>query len=210
MCCLKHKTTTTSENTSDNTDDDIDEIYINVSHPLEGIVAMDSKGGIGKNGVLPWKIREEMELFKKMTTGHILLMGSSTFESFRNKPLPNRLNIVLTNNIEKYSKLEKYNNLLFVNDTNIYNKLLYDKNILNRYPFLNLDYKVFVIGGAGIYRILIPECSSVWVSVIDRKYDCDVSFPCCELINDKKKYTNDIYKNYEEFTVYKYTKRKTK
>ena len=68
-----------------------------MNHPVEGIVAMDSGGGIGKDGKLPWKLREEMDFFKEMTTGNVIIMGSTTFESLRNIPLPNRLNTVSKN-----------------------------------------------------------------------------------------------------------------
>lgn len=210
MGCLVTKSANDNELDKIIDNDEQEKIHIPIHHPLEGIVAMDCKGGIGKNGTMAWKIREEMEFFKKMTIGHIIIMGSSTFESLQHKLLPNRLNIVLTNNFEKYSKMYAYSNLLFVDDTNIYYKLLNENDILERYPFLKIDYKVFVIGGAGIYRILIPECSCIWSSVIDKKYDCDVYFPCCELINDRKKYIKEIYQSYKDFVIYKHTKRKIK
>ena len=176
-----------------------------MNHPIEGIVAMDSCGGIGKKGKLPWKIREEMEFFKSMTTGHVIIMGSTTFESLQNKPLHNRLNIVITNNPGKYSDMQMYENLMFVEDIHFFHKMQTTDELSERYSFLKADYKFYVIGGAGIYRILIPECSCVWMSVMDRKYDCDVFFPCCELLYNKARYNRVLYKSFNDFIVYKYT-----
>ena len=58
--------------------------------------AQDKKGGIGKNGKLPWHISEDLKNFKKLTTGHTIIMGRKTWDSLPVKPLPNRKNIILS------------------------------------------------------------------------------------------------------------------
>jgi dihydrofolate reductase len=61
------------------------------------IVACDPKGGIGYNNKLPWpKIEGDLPRFKKLTTGKVILMGRKTYESLPVKPLPNRINVVVT------------------------------------------------------------------------------------------------------------------
>lgn len=60
------------------------------------IVAIDSKNGIGKNNSIPWKIKEDLQFFKKMTSGGTVIIGRKTWESLPVKPLPNRTNIVLS------------------------------------------------------------------------------------------------------------------
>ena len=66
---------------------------------MDLIVAVDSKWGIGKDGDLLHPISADLKYFRQKTTGNVLVMGRKTLESFPNKkPLPNRVNIVLTNN----------------------------------------------------------------------------------------------------------------
>src|SRR5690554_1991376 len=62
------------------------------------IVAKDNRNGIGKENDLPWHLPADMKFFKETTTGHIVLMGRKNYESIpeRFRPLPNRLNIILT------------------------------------------------------------------------------------------------------------------
>src|SRR5690625_2495363 len=60
--------------------------------------AEDSKGLIGNAGTLPWNLPNEMKHFVKVTTGDVVVMGRKTYESIPNRPLKNRLNIVLTRN----------------------------------------------------------------------------------------------------------------
>jgi len=61
------------------------------------IVACDPKGGIGYNNKLPWtNIQGDLPRFKELTTGKVILMGRNTWESLPKKPLPNRINVVVT------------------------------------------------------------------------------------------------------------------
>ena len=61
------------------------------------IVACDPNGGIGYNNKLPWdKLQGDLPRFKELTTGKVILMGRNTWESLPKKPLPNRINVVVT------------------------------------------------------------------------------------------------------------------
>ena len=62
---------------------------------LSAIVATDRSGTIGKGGRIPWYLPADLKFFKKVTTGHPVIMGRKTFQSI-GRPLPNRTNIVLT------------------------------------------------------------------------------------------------------------------
>ena len=77
---------------------------------IELIWAQDQNGGIGKNGTLPWHISEDLQNFKKITSGSPVIMGRKTWESLSFKPLPNRRNIVLSskliNGVEVYHSIE--------------------------------------------------------------------------------------------------------
>src|SRR5258708_31759833 len=72
-----------------------------------GIVAVDTNGAIGKGGTLPWHYSADMKFFKETTTGHACVMGHKTLLSLK-KPLPNRLNIVLS----RQSEIEPQNSLV--------------------------------------------------------------------------------------------------
>lgn len=102
------------------------------------IVCSDLVGNIGKDNDLLFKYKEDMKFFKNTTLGHTVLMGYRTYESLGSKPLPDRLNIVVTrrtsllpNLIITYNDLEKA-----IHDFNKY------------YP--NDD--LYIIGGASIYN----------------------------------------------------------
>ena len=65
---------------------------------LSIIVAVAANGIIGNNGQMPWHISEDLKRFRRITTGHPVVMGRKTFESLGNRPLPNRTNIVVSRN----------------------------------------------------------------------------------------------------------------
>ncbi|MEY3900130.1 MAG: hypothetical protein RI962_1285, partial [Pseudomonadota bacterium] len=64
---------------------------------LSLIVATDRSNGIGINNALPWRLPEDLAFFKRITSGHTIIMGRKTFDSI-GRPLPNRRNIVITRN----------------------------------------------------------------------------------------------------------------
>ena len=142
---------------------------------IEAIVAVDLKNGIAKDGKIPWKSKTDMKFFREQTTGSIIIMGSTTLLSLPNAmPLPNRLNIVITRTPSKFTCYPKYSqldNLLFWDEDTLFkflNNQDLNKNLINSYK------KIFVIGGQQIYNLLLPFCSSIWVTTIKSDYDCDL------------------------------------
>lgn len=121
------------------------------------IVAHDQQLLIGKNGALPWRIPEDLKHFKRITTGYPILMGRGVYEEIGCKPLPNRRNIVLTS--RNYDNVEVY------------------RDIPQALKSLSAEPKVFVIGGAQIYRQLIDQCSYMYVTLVQGAYEGDVYFP---------------------------------
>src|SRR5438034_4592351 len=105
-----------------------------------GIVAVDRNGAIGKEGRLPWHYSADMKFFKETTTGHACVMGHRTWLTLK-KPLPNRLNIVLS----RQSEIEPQDSVLVVRD--VESVLALAKN---------LKSDLFVIGGEQVYRSLLP------------------------------------------------------
>ena len=112
---------------------------------------------IGRGGQIPWHLPEDFRWFKRMTTGHAVLMGRKTFESL-GKPLPNRANIVLTRGGD------------IPGVTTIADWRSFD-------PEVFAPKEVFVIGGAEIYGQLLPLCSDLYLSVVQREVDGDAFFP---------------------------------
>ena len=83
------------------------------------ITACDNKGGIGKDGILPWNIPNEMKYFQSKTKGHIVVMGRTTYFSIpeKHRPLKDRLNLVLTSNEELLKNDHTHSNLKFFNNS---------------------------------------------------------------------------------------------
>ena len=128
---------------------------------LSIIVAKAKNNVIGKDNKLIWHIPDDLKRFKKLTTGHNIIMGRKTFESL-GRVLPNRHHIVLCN--DKRMK---------INDENV--EVVNDISKLQKY--IDSDEENFVIGGATIYKLLIQKCSKLYITQIYETFDGDVYFP---------------------------------
>ncbi len=150
------------------------------------IAAMTPNRVIGKNGELPWDIREEMEHFRKTTKGATVIMGETTYYSLGG-PLKGRKNIVLTKN----KKLD-------IDHKDV--EVCYDmKELLTRYENTDLAY---VIGGGAIYKLFIDLVDMLVLSVINNEYEGDTYFPD---ITDKN--FNLVQESvYSEFIVKRYVR----
>ena len=113
---------------------------------MKAIAAMSLNRVIGREGQIPWHLPEDFQWFKRMTSGHVVLMGRKTFESL-GKPLPNRTNLVLTRrgDIPGVTTLHD----------------LADLSASHFAPRV-----IFVIGGAEIYAHLLPRCTDLYLSVV--------------------------------------------
>ena len=128
---------------------------------LSIIVAIAKNNVIGKNNELLWNIPEDMKHFKETTTGHTVIMGKRTFESI-GRPLPNRKNIVIA---QKDEIFDDPNGIEIVNSLEELEK--YEQS----------EEECFVIGGAMIYKQLMPKCKKMYITLVEREYEGDVSFP---------------------------------
>ena len=173
---------------------------------MEAIVAIDCKNGIGKNGVMPWNIKEDLMFFKTMTSNNVVIMGKNTFFSLSSppKPLTRRLNIVLTSEPEKYSqRYKKHKNLIFTNNENIYIDILNSREkIIECFDFIRRDFKIFIIGGETLYTKYAPLCNSIWITHIHDDYDCDKHFD----LDYNNNYEAFIINSNETFTIKNYIK----
>lgn len=124
---------------------------------MTAVVAMSQNRVIGTHGNIPWHLPEDFKWFKRLTTGGVLLMGRKTFESIHCKPLPNRENVVVSRSAT------------FLNVTTISNLKDFDES--------DYEAEVFVIGGAEIYRQLLPRCSDLFLTLVKRNVEGDTKFP---------------------------------
>lgn len=139
------------------------------------IAACDINGGISKEGKMPWNIKEDMEHFRKMTTGpnKAVLMGSKTFYSIGNI-LKGRLNIVLTRKNTIGNK-----NIYYVNslDSLFYNRHINndDNNIIDICHKNNIEF-LYVIGGKNVYNQFIKNkfFDEIYLTKIYKNYNCDL------------------------------------
>jgi dihydrofolate reductase len=124
------------------------------------IVAVSEDWGIGKDNELLWHIPEDLKRFKRLTTGNAIIMGKKTWESLPRKPLPDRINIVLTD--IPHEQIEGSVTAYSIDDA------------LGK---CNNDKEIFIIGGGSIYRQFVPLADRLYITHVHRKAAADVYFP---------------------------------
>jgi dihydrofolate reductase len=127
-----------------------------------GIVALAKNFAIGRVGKLPWHHPSDLKFFKETTTGNAIVMGANTYRSI-GKPLPNRLNIVLSRN----SSIEPTPEVLRLSDK---------EEVIDLAQYLNRD--VYIIGGAEIFGSFADDIEKWFVTdVPDDVENADVFMP---------------------------------
>jgi dihydrofolate reductase len=125
------------------------------------IVAMDDNRVIGKDNQLPWHLPEDLKFFKRVTMGHPIVMGRKTFDSI-GRALPGRENIIITRNKN------------YKSDTcTVFN---YIEEFLS-YTSYKPEEEYFVIGGAEIFKQLLPKVDRLYITEIHEEFDGDTFFP---------------------------------
>lgn len=162
------------------------------------IIACSLNGGIGYDNKIPWNIKEEMKLFKKITTGknnfrkiNAVIMGRNTWDSLPNKPLDNRLNIIIT----KDENFLNYDNLIsFTNLDDAFNYC--EKN--------NNDIRdVFVIGGKTIYDTCLynqkysKNIEKIYLSVIYNNYESNIFIDLKHILKNYHPNINTVCFNHQ-------------
>jgi dihydrofolate reductase len=126
---------------------------------LTAIVAMTPERVIGRDGTLPWHLPADLAFFKRTTARHAIVMGRKTFDSI-GRPLPNRRNIVLTRDPNWSSPGVE---------------VVHDPANLAKLP--GLAGRVFIIGGAEIYRLFLPLLDDLIISHVLEHHPGDTRFP---------------------------------
>ena len=135
---------------------------------IAAIVAVDNNWGIGYNGELLEQIPEDMKYFKELTQNKPIIMGRKTWDSLPKKPLPNRINVVITHTEIPYCR----EGALFCNMDFIKQQAWY---ILQK---VNEEDEWFIIGGKSIYEEFLPLCDRIYLTHIGRDHkNVDTYFP---------------------------------
>ena len=130
---------------------------------ISAIVAVDKDWGIGYQGQLLEHLPPDMKYFKKLTTNHVVIMGRKTWDSLPNKPLKDRLNLVITSGERQYGE-----GTCFIGMA----------EAMARLAHVEEDDEWFIIGGGTIYKELLPICDRVYVTLIEKSHDnVDTYFP---------------------------------
>lgn len=128
------------------------------------IVAVSEDWGIGKDNELLWHISDDLKRFKRLTSGKTVIMGKKTWESLPRRPLPNRKNIVLTD--DPLECIESSVTAYSIEDA------------LSK---CEKDEEIFVIGGGTVYRQFMTIADRLYITHVHRKAAADIYFPEIDL-----------------------------
>ena len=121
------------------------------------VVAVAENGVIGKNGKLPWHFPADLKFFKNLTTGHTVIMGRKTFDGI-GKPLPNRENIVISRQPHPETAGVKF------------------VESVDRALERTRKGKIFIIGGASIFRETAHLIDGIYLTQIHQDYEGDAFY----------------------------------
>lgn len=130
-----------------------------MSLTFTGVVAMATDRAIGLNNTMPWRLSDDLKLFKRLTMGHPILMGRKTWQSL-GRPLPGRQNIVLTRDRDFEAPGAS---------------VIHDISELNGMELQSNE--IMVIGGAQIYELMLPHMQGIYVSEVAGQWQADTWFP---------------------------------
>lgn len=130
---------------------------------ISAIVSVDENWGIGYNGDLLEHIPEDLKYFKAVTNGGVVIMGRKTWDSLPKKPLPGRLNIIITSQERHFEEMTAF---------------IPFSEAVSRLKHSPKEDNWFIIGGGQIYKELLPYCDRVYVTKIFKDHaNIDTYFP---------------------------------
>ena len=150
------------------------------------IVAAAENNAIGKNNNLIWNLPNDLKRFKKLTSGHSIIMGRKTFHSFPGL-LPNRRHVIISNK----SKDSFQENVIVVN------------NIDDALKAAEDDENPFIIGGGQIYKLAMDSSNKIELTRVHEKFEADTFFP--EIDETKWKLINSEKHEKDEHHKYSFT-----
>ena len=108
---------------------------------------------IGHGNKIPWHLPEDFAWFKQMTTGNVIVMGRKTFESI-GRPLPNRETIILSRSHFEFPGTQTISSL-------------------DQLDPASESREIFICGGAEIYKLALPKCSDLYLTVVNQEVEGD-------------------------------------
>ncbi|WP_256006934.1 MULTISPECIES: dihydrofolate reductase [Pedobacter] len=126
---------------------------------VSAVVAISENRAIGKDNQLLWHLPKDLKHFKKITSGHTVIMGRKTYDSV-GKPLPNRRNIVITRRTD-----------LEIEGAEVVSSLDAALELCRH------ETEVFIIGGAEIYKLALQRTDRIYLTTVHETYDADAFFP---------------------------------
>lgn len=124
------------------------------------IVAIAKNFAIGKDNKLLCHLPEDLKRFKRITTGNVVIMGKKTYESLPNGALPDRINIVISDN-----------------RTDTYPGCVMAYSIEEAIHKMSEEKENFIIGGGSIYKQFLPLANTLYLTILHKDYEADTFFP---------------------------------
>jgi len=156
------------------------------------IAAVAGNGVIGKDNKMPWTIKGNLAHFKEMTMGHPCIMGRKTWESLPIKPLPGRLNIIISKTVNDAD----------IKDISSVSQRLHVNSFGSAVEKCKDYEKIFIIGGESIYKQAMPIATKIDLTLIPGDYEGDTYFP---EIDDNWIKTETV--KHDEFSIVTYTRK---
>jgi dihydrofolate reductase len=160
------------------------------------IAAISENNVIGKDNAIPWSIKEDLAHFKELTLGWPCIMGRKTWESLPKRPLPGRLNIIVSGSL-------KNANLVSPGVTES-TKVKICSSLSAAIEHCAAYQKIFICGGASIYHEAIPLAHTMELTHIHSSYDGDTFFPPI----DPTVWVKTASVDFDKFSWVSYSKRK--
>jgi dihydrofolate reductase len=133
------------------------------------VVAMSENRVIGKDGGLPWHIRSDLKKFKEITQFKPIIMGSNTWDSLPRKPLPGRLNLVLSRDL----RFEAEGGI-------VCNTLFEALDIAREHAVDDGADEICIIGGANVFEQLLPKAGRIYLTQVHATVEGDTFFPAID------------------------------
>ena len=156
------------------------------------VAAAGQNNELGKDNDLIWHLPDDFKRFKELTTGHYIIMGRKTFESFP-KPLPNRTHIIITRDRTYLPKVtpDQEQNIIVVHSL--------DQALLKAAS----QETIFIIGGGEIYNLSMEVADRIELTRVHQRFEADTFFP--EIDTSRWQKTSEIPHETDEKHLYRFT-----
>ena len=164
---------------------------------ISHLVAVSNELVIGVDNDLPWNLKDDLAHFKKYTLNKVIIMGRKTYESI-GRPLPNRINYVISRTIKEIDGAHVFNNL----EEAMLSAEKHNKN-------LDIENEIVIIGGGYLFEETLPILNKLVITKVDCNVAGDVYYPKINMKNweliSSESYTKDSDNDYD-FKIEEYKK----